>query len=277
MSVSFQLGLRIACLGALCTWAPSFAGEQGANAGAPAEEPKVAELVRALEKLGVRLDPAQQLCALDVRVGIRDDLLEYLLVSPRGQSHESLFVTEVAPRALNTALLALGAQPGVNVRIVAKDPAPTPEELRDGATAYDVEAPSGDGFYLYAGWREAGETFFYRVEDLVRDVESGRSMRRHRWVFLGSKTAPDKKRPGETLFAAEVEGNLVNLALFEQGFTIVTSALPECIKQTIWLPNAWLLPERGSSVTLFFSRERLSTVPAGWEARLPTVEGNQGR
>ncbi|MBK7876768.1 MAG: hypothetical protein IPJ77_13655 [Planctomycetes bacterium] len=273
------LTVRLALLGALCTLGPRpWGAPLPLQATPPAkEEPPVAELVRAMDALGIRLDPVQKLCAIEVRVGIRDDLLEYLLVAPRGQSHESLFVTEVAPRALNTALLALGVQPGSNVRIVAKEPPPTPEELRDGAAAYDIEAPSGDGFYLYAGWREAGETFFYRVEDLVRDVESGRSMRRHRWVFLGSRTAPDKKRPGETLFAAEVEGNLVNLALFEQGFTIVTSALPECIQQTIWLPNAWLLPERGARVLLLFSRERLSSVPSGWDERLPLVEGQQGR
>lgn len=269
--------LRIVCLATLGAAPAVPALVQAPVAAGPADDGKVTELVSALEKLGVHLDPKHALCAIDVRVGIRDDLLEYLLVSPRGQSHESLFVTDVAPRAVNTALLALGAQPGTNVRIVAKDPPPTPEELRDGAPAYDVEPPSGDGFYLYAGWREAGETFFYRVEDLVRDLESGRSLRRHRWVFLGSKTAPDKKHPGETLFAAEVEGNLVNLALFEQGFTLVTTALPECIKQTIWLPNAWLVPERGSPVLLFFSREKLASLPAGWEERLPVVEGNQGR
>lgn len=148
--------LRIVCLATLCAAPAVPALVQAPVAAGPADEGKVTELVSALEKLGVHLDPKHALCAIDVRVGIRDDLLEYLLVSPRGQSHESLFVTDVAPRAVNTALLALGAQPGTNVRIVAKDPPPTPEELRDGAPAYDVEPPSGDGFYLYAGWREAG-------------------------------------------------------------------------------------------------------------------------
>lgn len=247
------------------------AGADADGAGA------VAELVRAMAGHSIRLDPALGLCALNVRVGIRDDLLEYVLVQPRGQSHESLFTTEVSARILNTALLALGVQPGTNVKVNERDPRPTPEEIRDGVPAYTIEAPRGDGFYLYAAWREGDETYFHRIEDLVRDLETGRSMRRHRWVYLGSKTAPDKRNPGQELFAADLEGNLVNLALFEQGFTLLTSGLPECMKQTIWLPNAWLLPERGSEVALIFARQRLAQLPEGWEKHVPVVEASGDR
>lgn len=242
------------------------------DAQVPSSDEALKQLVAALGEHGILLDPARGLCAIDVRVAIRDDLLEYVLVNPRGQSHESLFTSEVPPRALNTALLALGVQPGENVRIQERFPRPTPEELRDGATAYTLEPPKGDGFYLYAGWREGDEVFWYRVEDLVRDLATGRSMQRHRFVYLGSKTAPDRKNPGQELFAAEIEGNLVNLALFEQGFTLVTTALPACIQQANWLPNAWLMPERGSEVQLVFSREKLTQIPAGWIERLPVVE-----
>lgn len=251
--------------------APAAPAQSETNGAAP-QDAALRDLVLAMRKLGIRLDLEHGLCALDVRVGIRDDLLEYLLVNPRGQSHESLFTTEVAPRALNTALLALGVHPGENVRVAPKEPPPTPEELRDGVPAYSIEPPSGDGFYLYVAWRDHDEVYFHRVEDLVRDLERGRSMRRHRWVFLGSKTAPDKQHPGSELFAAEVEGNLVNLALFEQGYTLITAALPECIKQTIWLPNAWLLPERGETVRLVFAREKLATLPKELEADLPRAE-----
>lgn len=243
-----------------------------ASKPAATQDSAARDLALAMQKLGIRLDVEHGLCALDVRVAIRDDLLEYLLVNPRGQAHESLFTTEVSPRVLNTALLALGVHPGENVRIAQKEPAPTPEEIRDGVPAYMIEPPSGDGFFLYVAWRDGDEVYFHRVEDLVRDLERGRSMRRHRWVFLGSKTAPDKQHPGSELFAAEVEGNLINLALFEQGYTLITAALPECIKQTIWLPNAWLLPERGETVRLVFAREKLATLPKELESDLPRAE-----
>jgi len=235
------------------------------------------ELVTSLAKLGIRLDPELGVCTLRVRVGIRDDLLEYVLVQPRGQSHESLFVSDVSPRVLNAALLALGVQAGQNMRTVAKEPPPTQEELRNGIPPYTVEVPSGDGFYLYAAWRAGDETYFHRVEDLVRNLATGAAMTRHRWVYLGSKTAPDKKHPGQDLFAAEIEGNLINLAFFSEGFTLVTAALPECIQQTIWLPNAWLVPERGTEVDLIFARERLPQLPAALETALPRVETTAGK
>jgi hypothetical protein len=193
-----------------------------AQAPAAAGDTALKELVQSLGKLGIRLSPEQGLCSLKVRIGIRDDLLEYVLVQPRGQAHESLFLSEVSPRALNTALLALGVQPGQNYSVRAREPAPTAQELHDGVPAYTVEIPQGDGFYLYAAWRAGDETYLYRVEDLVRNLETGRSMQRHRWVYLGSKTAPDKQHPGQELFAAEIEGNLINLALFEEGFTLLT-------------------------------------------------------
>lgn len=272
---------RLASL-ALCAIALAPGAIPSAAQTAPAtgdERAKAAraELVSAMEKLGIRLDFERGLCTLPVRIDIRDDLLEYVLVNPRGQAHESLFVSDVSPRALNAALLALGVKPGENVRVARRDPPPTPDEVRDGVPPYTVAPPEGDGFYLYAAWRTGDETYLFRVEDLVRNLETGRSMARHRWVYLGSKTAPDKKNPGQELFAAEVEGNLINLALFEEGFTLLTSALAECIKQSIWLPNAALLPERGETVELVFARERLPRLPEDVEARLPHAEAPETR
>lgn len=279
----FAVSLLAACAAGRVVEAPQLARPEDVKPkpAAPATDDARTraqqELVTSLAKLGIRLDPELGVCTLRVRVGIRDDLLEYLLVQPRGQSHESLFVSDVSPRALNAALLALGVQAGQNLRTVAKDPAPTQEELRNGIPPYTVEVPSGDGFYLYAAWRAGDETYFHRVEDLVRNLATGTAMTRHRWVYLGSKTAPDKKNPGQELFAAEIEGNLINLAFFAEGFTLITAALPECIQQTIWLPNAWLVPERGSEVELIFARERLAQLPAALEAALPRVESNAGK
>jgi hypothetical protein len=123
---------------------------------------------------------------------------------------------------------------------------------------------------MYAAWREKGETYFYRVEDLVRDLETGRSMRRHRWVYLGSRWVKPKQSK-EEIFVADYDGNLVNIALFEEGNTLLTAALPECLKQTIWLTNAWLVPERGAQVAFLFTRDRWSSLPSEIESALPEV------
>jgi len=215
-------------------------------------------LRESLAAAGLDLDLEQGLLALPARVLVRNDLLEYLLVGPRGATHESLFLTEVRPSILNAALLALGLEPGTNSRI---------EDHDDGAV---VLPPAGDGVYLYVAWREGEETYLFRVEDLLSNLATGRAMRRHRWVFLGSRfAAPGPEEP--EAFVADLEENLVNIAFFFQGNTLLTAALEECVEQTIWAANAWLVPPRDQEVRLVFARERLQRLPAAWADRLPEV------
>jgi hypothetical protein len=256
--------------------ARSADGAPSARQGTPPDKkPDAQAVARTLEesfkKQGIHLDLEKHLCWIPVTIDVRDDLLEYLLVNPKGAAHESMFTTNVVPSLLQTALLALGVERGKNALWKARVPAPTAEEMRAGVQLYTVEPPEGDGFYLYAAWRAQGETYFYRVEDLLRDLETGRSMRRHRWVYLGSRWARTRKETSEESFMADLEGNLVNIAFFEQGNTLLTAALPECLKQTIWLTNAWLLPERGTDVVLIFARERLAALPPEIETQLPEV------
>ncbi|MFN0009545.1 MAG: YdjY domain-containing protein [Planctomycetota bacterium] len=229
------------------------------------------DLQKAFLEHGIHLDVERGLCSIPVTVGVRDDLLEYLLVNPQGAQHESLFLTEIVPSRLNAALLALGVAEGQNAQWKRKDPPPTPGDLRNGVLPYTVESPSGDGFLLYVAWREGGEAFFFRVDDLLRNLETGRSLLRHRWVFLGSRMVRFRGGEEKEVFAADVEGNLVNITFFEQGNTLLTGARPECLKQNIWLANGWLLPGRGSPVELFFSRGPLTSLPAEIESRLPIV------
>lgn len=218
----------------------------------------------------VQIDLAHGICAIPARVEVRDQLLEYLLVVDHGATHESLFSTSVDAELLNAGLLALGAKPGKNAMWMKKDPFPTDEELRAGASAYDVTLPEGDGFYLYVAWREGDEDFLYRAEDLVRDLERQRSMLRHRWVYLGSRMVargPDQPE----VFAASSEGNLVNISFFAAGHTLATCSLEAGLSQTAWLGNAWLVPPRPSSVLFVFSNERITTLPEGLAAHVPRV------
>jgi hypothetical protein len=237
---------------------------------APAQDVGASEqLEAALAEQGVRFDLEARRVSFPARVCIREDLLEYVLVGEHGASHESLFLTSVSPTVLNASLLALGARPGTNVRWVPRDPPPTEEELRDGAPTHDVLPPEGDGFYLYAAWKEGGEEYFFRIEDLVTNLERGRSMQRHAWVYLGSRLVPSSTEEGAPeVLAAEMEGNLVNLSYFRAGNTLFSAALDACVQQTIWLPNAPLLPAAGAEVVLVASREPLRALPEAVAADL---------
>jgi hypothetical protein len=233
-----------------------------------------AELIASLAQEGVHFDPAAGLASVLATVEVDNDLLEYFLVGAGGARHEALLATEVRPSLLNVALLGLGAEPGRNAVWGPREPAPSEEELERGVSPYDVRVPVGDGFWLYVGWRRGDETYFLRAEDLVRNLATGQTMRRHRWVYLGSRMLPAQDGAGE-LFAADVYQNLINVSWFSDGATLITGALPECLEQTIWMSNAWLLPERGSAVRLVFARERLDaphgSPPAALVALLPDL------
>ena len=221
------------------------------------------------EAAGVRVDPALGFCAIPAQVNVTNDLLEYLLVASWGAAHESLLATSVDVEILNAALLTLAVEAGTNAQWIPKEPPPSEDELRAGVRPYEVTAPSGDGFFLYVAWREGEESYFYRIEDLIRDLERGRSMQRHRWVYLGSRMV--ERKDGSEEFAAALEGNLINIAWFVQGNTLITAALDACLEQTIWLANPWLLPPFESPVLFVFARERLPVLPAELASSLPEV------
>lgn len=247
---------------------PLFAATLVAVPAGAQETPEAArariELTQTLAKEGVLVDLERGVVAISASVLVKNELLEYLLVAPNGQMHESLFLTQVRPSLVNAALLLTGVEPGQNAHFEPDGSGP------DGRPRRRVYPPSGDGCFLYAAWREGEETFLYRVEDLVRNLDSGRALRRQRWVFLGSRFAPPMPGKPEA-FLADIEGNLVNLSFFFQGNTLLTAAAEECESQSIWAANEWLLPPSGEPVRIFFARRPLERLEPAWVAELPEV------
>ena len=240
-----------------------------------AQEVALEQLERAFREQGIRIDIQARVCAVPAQVCIREDLLEYLVVGSAGAAHEALLSTEVTPSLLNTALVTLGVEPGQNAQWVELDPPPGPDEVAAGAPTHEVIPPHGDAFYLYVAWREGEERFLYRIEDLVGNLDTRRSLRRHPFVYLGSRMVrPDPD--GEEVFAADWEGNLIALSFFQQGNTVLTASVPECVSQTIFLPNTWLLPASRSQVMLVFSRERLTELPSSLGDALPVHAPSAG-
>ena len=232
----------------------------------------------------IQVDRDSRTLAFPATIEVRGDALEYLLVSPNGAVHESLFLTEVDPEVLAAAFLYIGATPGENVVYTPVDPPPTREEVRAGARTHDVTLPEGEPVYLYAAWKEPsgaydeeagafpGETlFFHRVEDLVLDLERQRTLRRHGFVWLGSRMIPGARAGDPERFAATASGNLICNRFFAEGDTLMTTSLPECISQTIWYPNDWMMPRRGAEVMLFASLDELDTLPGSYQDAVPFV------
>ena len=249
--------------------APSAApaAQEPADSAAAAQDPAdLSPLYAALAKQGVGVDAAQQLIRIDATVCQRIEPLEYLLVlQPQGKDHEAMFATrDITAEALNTAMLLLGVEKGVNGEFTATDPAPTMEEVQNGVAPYSYEPASGDGFYIYAEWeREIGdhvERFRYRAEDLVLNIRDETTYQRGRWVYLGSRFVRPHKDADE-FFAAQGEGNVVSLVNFSPANHILAGADPSADNQSIWYPNVYMLPAIGHPVEIIFSRQPLGDGP----------------
>ena len=85
---------------------------------------------------------------------------------------------------------------------------------------------------------------------------------------IANEVQYNRNSPLRWLFSHIWRYPFLRIAFFEQGNTLLTGALPECIDQTVWQSSFWLLPERESPVELVFAREKLLQCPADVEARL---------
>ncbi|MDF1837705.1 MAG: YdjY domain-containing protein [Planctomycetota bacterium] len=251
-----------------------------ASAGWPSlQEPVPAEPSEAASPVAeVHLAQDGNWLSMPVHLEVTGDYLEYLLVNPHGSMHESLLSTQIGAEKLNAMLLVLGLQPGNNAEwksTIAPDQPTTAGGARNqpARDTYEVIAPSGDAAYLYVAWFEGDERFFYRLEDLIRDLDRGRTMRRHPLVYLGSFMAQGHGGPA---FAAAKEGNLINAALMRNGATLVTTGLVECDKQSNWLANSWLLPKRGSQLSLVISKKVLHSAPDELLPLMPQASQEEG-
>lgn len=225
----------------------------------PASSPQ-AELVALFAEQGVQLDLERRTITLHAQICVRYEPLEYaLVIQPQGKDHEALLsCVDVSAEALNAAMLMLGVERGRNGSVRAVEPAPTLEEIQNGADPSIVEVASGDGFYMYVSWEEdiggVREPFHYRAEDLIINARTEGTYQRGKWIYLGSRfVKPHKDSP--EFFAAQGEGNLVSLCIFEPANHLLTGADPDSDDEQVWYPNVFLLPPAGHPVTVTFTRE----------------------
>ena len=85
-------------------------------------------------------------------------------------------------------------------------------------------------------------------------------MRRHGLVWLARGWSSPSAGRARAL-RGQGDGNLMCVSFFSQGDTLPTTAIPECVSQTAWIPNGWPMPEPGAPVLLIASLTPLERVP----------------
>ncbi|MCB9892524.1 MAG: hypothetical protein H6833_12805 [Planctomycetes bacterium] len=215
--------------------------------------------VSGLAKLGLSLDRGAGTLSFEGEFNRSRMPLEYLIVTPRGSDHEALVRTPIKPSLIASGIYLLGVTQGQNVQYVKKDPPPTDDELRRGASSWETIPPRGDGVYIYFEWEEEGFLRRYRAEDLVITEEQGRAMPWTKWIFIGSRFVRPVKEDPE-IFAADAEGDLISICYFGTGNQVLTNPHPQAAQPVFW-PNLSLVPPYGTKVRVIFAREALERRP----------------
>lgn len=140
---------------------------------------------------GLRIIPADPpYIEADGAVALREGILEFITVEPRGREYESLLTLTAKPSALQFALLLIGCEPG-------HDPA------AGMPTATRPQFDKGTRLQIEIQWEADGQVQRVPVEQWLRDRKTGRPPERLEWVFNGSFFNRDIS--GNTIFQADAE------------------------------------------------------------------------
>ncbi|MEM7204215.1 MAG: YdjY domain-containing protein [Planctomycetota bacterium] len=214
------------------------------------------ELVAHLLEAGVRVDRAAKSVTIDAIINAAADPLEYLLIHQRGRTHEALFVTEVQPSMLNTAMLLVGLEPGANARMEPIDPPPSEAEIEAGADVARVVPPAGMEVAIQVAWsdEEGGAEHSLAAHELILDLSTREPVGPVTWHYLGGRMAP-LYRGEDPVFVADYEGNLVSICYLgpEQPNHLATMRHERARDdQNWWVSKA--CPPPGTAVQLQFRR-----------------------
>jgi hypothetical protein len=179
-------------------------------AQAPPEFKTPKEIAPGVFEIGaVHLDKNASQVKFPARVNMNDGLVEYLMVSPQGALHESVFVTDVQPQELHVAMLLLGAK-GMAQPEKGKSPGRIDPQFLANAPKL-----TGDRIVLLVKWKDkAGREQTVPVERwLVRKIFTPKKREKivaaedGPWLYTGSYFY-------ENRFIAQVEGTFASLVTF---------------------------------------------------------------
>jgi hypothetical protein len=197
------------------------------------EAPFVREVTPNLFEVGtVRLDKQARTVSFAAQVNMREGLVEYLLVTETGKSHESLLTTKAEPYHVQIAMLLLGA------KSPAQAPAPPADQL-DAAYLKSAPELSGEPVELSVSWTDPERRQTCPVEDLVFNTETNAPMKRGPWLYTGSLVSNGS-------FLSQVEGSII--AIVTDPAALVNNPRPGRQNDQVWIPRKELVPPTGTTV-----------------------------
>lgn len=155
----------------------------------PAQEaahvPAMEEISPGVFRIGkLRLDKIRRSITFPGRINQDKDLIEYVLVTPMGPTHESLLTSEVQPTDLHFAMLLIGAK---GAGLLAPQPGDTPPGQIDAIYLKTAPRLKGDNLTFGVKWKDKeGKDQTGQVEDWLVNAETSKPVPRGPWIYSGS-------------------------------------------------------------------------------------------
>jgi hypothetical protein len=213
---------------------PLLPGARAQDAPAKADAPETAEGPFTIGKITV--DKKAASIRFPAAVNMTEGAVEYLLVTDKGKTHESLLSTAVSPFQLHVAMLLLGVQATKEI-----DALP-PDQL----TASSLKAApelKGDKVEILIAWKADEARQEVRAEEWINSRLAKGPMTTGPWIYTGS--AIYQKR-----FLAQEEGSIV--ALVKDPAALVNNPRPGHDDDSVWSVRKEKIPANGTPVEVTF-------------------------
>jgi hypothetical protein len=232
--------MRTFSLALLALTTAALAQPQPVATPVPPATAAVKEISPGIYQIGpAKLDKAKRSVTFPGAVNMEIGALEYLLVTPKGPTHESLLVTDFPPHDLHVAMLLLGAKG--NPAPKAADAAP-PQITAE----YLKHAPelAGQSVEISVAWKDAsGAEKTGPVEDWLIFGEKNDSVARGPWLYTGSMFGPTTGQ-----FLADAEG--VVAALVTNPSALINNPRPGHDDDKAWGVKTKVVPKAETPVEI---------------------------
>ena len=177
-------------------------------------------------------------------MNLEKGLLEYVIVTEEGKTHESLLSTKVRPAQLQIVMKLCHYRDGVGDTFDDL----LPDDEKKGAKG---KADRGSALQIAVEWKEkvdGVETMKrYQMDDLIRDLKAEEpigTMPNGQWIYTGSIIY-------EGSFIAESEGTMI--AVYIDNGSLINSFRPGSADDERWVTNDKIAPKMGTPVSVILS------------------------
>ena len=184
----------------------------------------------------VRLDKARRTVSFPAVLNMNAGLIEYLVVTESGKTHESLVRTDVAPYQIHLAMLLLGAQGAGTNAFPENHTNPLP----------------GDPVRIELVWKVKGKEQRLAAEATLRKRATHAEVSPGVWIYTGSRVI-------EGTFLAQEIGSIVSL--IEDPDALINNPRPGRENDELWEIKPRGLPALDSSLQVILKLESRPSSP----------------